>query len=386
MRVVVCCNAFLPAKQEGGPPFSTYNLCRALTQEGADVSVVTTNRDGTGHLSVATDCWSRFEELPVWYAAAGRDSYYFARSAPRALRSLGASVDVIINSGTLWTHLGLVGWRASRRTGVPSLTYPRGLLGPWALAFKKHRKRLYWRLIAKRLLRDTSVIVALTDAEKTEVEATGVKTRVEIIPNGVDVSDYARPVARRLLADVKRELVERRYLLFLGRVHPIKGVDILLRGFAEVAREVPNLDLAIAGPIDPRFEARFQRLLDSSGSRARVAIIGPVEGLMKHALLQHAHALVLPSYSEGLSMAALEALASRCPVILSRHCNLPEVALHGAGLEIDPDDGQLRDALRQLLNDDLLRAEMASNAYRLACQHFDWQVVGRRLFELCAAV
>jgi glycosyltransferase involved in cell wall biosynthesis len=386
MKVVVCSNAFLPAELEGGPPFSTYNLCRALSQEGAEVSVVATNRNGTAHLPVATDGWSGFEGLPVWYAKAGRDSYYFAPSAARALASIGASADVIINSGTLWTHLGFLAWRAGRRRGIPSITYVRGLLDPWARAYRRHRKRLYWRLLGERLLRDTAAIVALTHAEKTEVEATGVKTRVEVIPNGVDVAEHARPAERRLLVDLSRALGERRYLLFLGRVHPIKGIDILVRSFAEIAREMPDVDLAIAGPVDPRFETRFQQLLDSSGMRARVALTGPVAGRVKHALLQHAEALVLPSYSEGLSMAALEALASRCPVILSRRCNLPQVALHRAGLEIDPDEGQLRDALHRLLSDDSLRAELAENAYRLACQHFDWRVVGKRVLELCASV
>jgi glycosyltransferase involved in cell wall biosynthesis len=213
-----------------------------------------------------------------------------------------------------------------------------------------------------------------------------VPTRVEVVPNGIKVSDYASPVDRHVLADLDPTLVAQRYLLFLGRVHEKKGIDVLLRAFADLARDAPDLRLAIAGPVDERFAVRFRGLLDASGLRPRIVVPGHVEGQVKHALLQHAEVFALPSYGEGLPMAALEAMASRCPVVLSRHCNLPQVALHRAGLEVEPDDRQLRDAVRRLLADDALRAELAGNAYRLACQHFDWRVVGRRVLELCASV
>ena len=146
LRLLVFSDAFLPAHEEGGPPFSTFNLCHALCEAGAQVRVVTTDRNGNARLEVPTDQWTHYQGLPVWYARSMPGPCYPAPSAKRALGS-ASDFHCFVSSGTLWTHLGLLAWRAGRRRGVPNIVLPRGLLDPWALAHKALRKRLYWNRI-----------------------------------------------------------------------------------------------------------------------------------------------------------------------------------------------------------------------------------------------
>lgn len=386
MKLIVCCDAFLPANREGGPPFSTFNLCGSLANQGVEVGVVTTNRNGSGRLRVPTDCWTTYDGIPVWYARSLPGPYYPAPSAARALRELAPQAACLLNSGTLWTHLGYMAWRASARFGVPMVTYLRGLLDPWALAFKPGRKRVYWTLLGRRILRSSAAVVALTEHERETMEKLGVARRIEVIPNGVDVTEFANPPSRSFLVERFPALRDRRYILFLGRIHEKKGLDLVFRALSRLGRHAEHLAVVVAGPVDEAYRKRFERLLDESPLRGQVILTGQVSGAIKAALLRHAEAFTLPSYSEGLPMAVLEALASGCPVVVTRQCNLPEVSHAGAGFEIEPDADALAQALVQILSSRDLRQNMAINAVQLAHDKFDWGTVGARTLDLCRSL
>jgi len=384
LRIVVCSDAFLPATREGGPPLSTFNLCRALAEAGADVRVVTTNRDGAGRLELRTDEWVDNEGIPVWYARSLPGPYYPAPSAARALK--GMAVDCMIGSGTLWTHLGFLAWRAARRRGVPFLLYPRGLLEPWVMALKPIRKRVYWALAGKRIVRGAAVVIALSDRERGTIAALAPARRVEVIPNGVEIKDASGVPPRSSLAGWLPQLGRRPFMLFLGRIHEVKGLGPLIESLARPVLADVDFAMVFAGPVDDEYRTRFERLIVSSPARDRIVLAGEVSGLRKSALLAHAAVFVLPSFSEGLPMAALEALASGCPAIVSPDCNLPEVADAGAGLVVEPDPARLADALALVLTQDERRQAMSSRARWLARERFNWKTIGARTLSLCQEV
>ena len=115
LRILCCSTAFLPAESHGGLPYSTFNLCRALGLAGAEVRVVTTDRNGSARLEVPTDRWTAYEEIPVWYARTRPGPFLYAserrpgRSAKRCREA-----DCVLNSGTLWVHSGLMSWRYAK--------------------------------------------------------------------------------------------------------------------------------------------------------------------------------------------------------------------------------------------------------------------------------
>jgi glycosyltransferase involved in cell wall biosynthesis len=159
--------------------------------------------------------------------------------------------------------------------------------------------------------------------------------------------------------------------LFMGRLHPRKGVDVLVRAFQQAA--VPNARLVIAGP-DEGMLAALQPLLDS-----RIIVTGYLEGAERLAAYAAADVFCLPATGEGLSMAALEALAAGLPAVLSPGCNLPEVAQAGAGRVVAPQVTPLAATLREVLLDSTLRASMSAAARALVRERFTWEQVGAAL-------
>jgi glycosyltransferase involved in cell wall biosynthesis len=386
MRILVCSTGFLPADAAGGVPYSTFNLCKALVRAGADVRVLTTDRNGIQRLDVPTDCWTAHEGIPVWYAKTAPGPFLFARSAGAAVAEVVPSVDCVINSGTLWVHLGFLAWRAARRHGKPSITYLRGLLDPWAMDFKPVRKRTYWYLCGKRILDDSAAVVALHEQERERIRALGITTRIEVIPNGAAIPGDTDSLGRDLIDTRFPALSGRRYVLFLGRVHQKKGMDVLIPAISEMLAAGQAAAFVIAGPIESGYAAVFSELVRANALDGRIILTGTVGGNLKTALLRHADLFVLPAYSEGQPVAVLEALLCGCPVIITRQCNVPEVEEAKAGLIIDPDRRQLVEAMRLILQSGDLRRAMADRARTLAKEKFDWDPIGERTLALCRAL
>jgi glycosyltransferase involved in cell wall biosynthesis len=382
MRILVCSPGFMPAQSAGGPPFSTFNLCKGLRSAGADVRVVTTDWNGPTRLDVPTDCWTNYDEIPVWYARNRGGPIMYSPSGARAIAEWMPRVDCVINSGTLWFHLGFASWRAAIRHRTPSLTYVRGLLDPWAFNFKPVRKRVYWRLVGKRILRDSTVVVALTESERQAIRAQNVSTRIEVVPNGASVD--LGGASRTLLESAFPALSAHRYVLFLGRIHAKKALDVLLEAIALYRAQDSDTRFVVAGPVDLEYMRDWRQLLDRFGLNGSLVTPGPVSGALKAALFEYADVFVLPSRSEGLPVAALEALAAGCPVVITKQCNLPEVEEARAGIIVEPDATQVVSAMRALLNDEDRRRAMSENARVLAHESFDWDVIAQRIMTLCA--
>ena len=386
---ILCCSpAFLPAESHGGLPYSTYYLCKALIRAGADVRVVTTDRNGAARLNVAKDCWTSYGGVPVWYARTARGPFLYAASAPAAIAATMPQVDCVINSGTLWVHSGWLAWRYARRYRKPSLTYLRGLLDPWAFQFKGFRKQAHWRLIGRRILEDSAAIVALSEAEYQTLRALNLRTRIEVIPNGATlaVPDGDAALNRAALDARYPAIAGHRYVLFLGRIHEKKGIDVLLEAIARSRGKHPDVAFVIAGPVDPSYAARWTELVAAHRLEDALVLPGAVRGGLKAAWLTHAELFVLPSYSEGLPIAVLEALVSGVPAVVSQGCHLPEVQESGAGIVIEPNAPALVAAIDAILTNGSRRGAMAKCARRLAETTFSWDKIALRTLALCCEV
>lgn len=382
MRIAIATNALLPADKEGGPAHSSYYLAQALRSAGADLRVVTTDRNGPDRLSVPLDCWTERDGLPVFYASTRDGAWIRSPSYAEAISFAVERSDICIMSGIFWNYTGLVAANACRRFRVPYLTLPRGLLSPWALRHKGFKKRLYWALLGERIVRRSAALIALARQEVDDIRAVGVEVPTHVIPNGAFVEGMPA-IELRPNSDPAPQPT---YILFLGRVHAKKGLDILLPAFDLVARSHPDVSLVIAGTVDAGYVHDFEILLGRTEARGRIRLVGNVSGEQKARWLAQASIFALTSHSEGLPVAVLEALSSGVPVVITPGCNLPEVTSAGAGIEVAPDVQAAAAALQRLLDDARLRAEMGSNARTLAQRAFSWDSVARRVLEVCQSV
>lgn len=334
MRILHVIASLSPAA--GGPPEAVRQLVRAYPGVGATVEVVCLDEAGAPHLS----------GLPCPVHALGPGwlgRYALSTRLWRWLEANAGRFDAVVING-IWTFTGVAGRRAARRAGKPYGIFVHGALDPWfkrTYPLKHAKKLLYWPL-QYRVLRDAQAVFFTTETEE-KLAATSFKPngwRSVVVPYGINdpaeggVDEAAQAEAFYGKLPAARE---RRYLLFMGRIHEKKGCDLLMEAFAGIAAGTPELDLVVAGPDQVGLKARLERQVESLGIGRRVHWPGMLSGDPKWGALRGCEAFVLPSHQENFGIAVVEALAAGRPVLISNQVNIwPEIEADGVGL-VDED-------------------------------------------------
>ncbi len=261
--------------------------------------------------------------------------------------------------------------------GRPWVVSARGMLDSWAISHSRWKKRVVWWLFEKKHLHGAACLHALADSEAESMRALGLRNPIAVIPNGVDAGE--RPLGETGNGAGKR-------LLFLGRLHPKKNLVNLIRAWARVRDGVPaagGWTLVIAGWDDGGHEAELKRMVEESGLSAAVCFAGPLHGEEKQRMLAAVQGFVLPSLSEGLPVAVLEAWAAGLPVLKTRACNLPEGFAAGAAMETGTDEASLAASLGRFVSlggED--RSVMGRRGRELVAGKFSWNAIAGRFAEL----
>lgn len=352
----------------GGLYTSVRRLSQALTTAGHTVEVFALD-DEYGREDAAT--WlpivpRRFR--PVWPKELG-----YAPGLSRALAE--GDFDVVHQHG-IWqaTSVAVKAWR--QRTGKPVMISPRGMLDPWALGNSGWKKRLAGLLYERANILNAASLHALSASEVEAIRAYHPGGRVDLIPNGTDLPDDSAAPRPAFLPDDGRKT-----LLFIGRIHPKKGIAELLMVFSRLKNTRSDLAakwrIVIAGWDDGGHEDAVLGIIAERGLTDDVVLPGALYGAVKDAALRHADAFVLPSHSEGLPMSVLEAWAYRLPVLMTDTCNLPEGFGAGAAycISLSPEEF-LSDLEKALSADDLAARGVAGRALVSDC--FNWSEIARR--------
>ncbi len=280
----------------------------------------------------------------------------------------------------LWEQSTIEACRAADAAGKPYVLSAHGMLEPWALHNKRWKKLLYAALVERSNVREAACRFALTAAEAGDYRRFGCSGPVAIIPNGVSLPGLRD---KELFLEAYPKLRGQRLVLFLGRLHPKKGVDLLLKAWIEVAPDYRDTHLVFAGPDAEGTQAQLEAIAAAHKLEGQVTFTGMLHEQMKWSALAAAEAFTLPSHSEGLSMSVLEAMGMGLPVIITRQCNLPEVEQHGAGWTIEPATPSLVQALRELLeNSPAVNREIGAAGSRLVEQRYNWAAVARQTAEV----
>jgi glycosyltransferase involved in cell wall biosynthesis len=275
-----------------------------------------------------------------------------------------ARVDVLHLHG-LWTWTGYVSVRASRRLGVHHIVSPRGMLMTPAFRRKWWKKLPYWYTVERRCLETSLLLHATSDAERASI-ARWVRTPITVVPNGAP----RVPDPHSLSPDGGL----RDYVLFLGRLHPIKNLEALLLARPRVHRPI---QLVVAGGGEPSYVEKLRELARRN-DRLNVHFVGWVSGERKWRLLRFARALVLPSQSENFGNVVLEALAMGTPVVASRGTPWDVLQRESAGLWVDGDVSSLASALEEVGRDDWLQRREHAKAL---VRSFSWDSVADRMLS-----
>lgn len=255
----------------------------------------------------------------------------------------------IIHNHSLWMLPNLYPARAVRGTRCQLVVSPRGTLAPAALRRSRFAKRLLRSALVSPVLREANAFHATSEQEYRDIRALGLRQPVAILPNGIDAPD---------LDEVTPGRTYRRRLLFLGRIHPIKGIDDLLRAWSTLQSAFEEWELVIAGPGSDRYKAELEHLARYLRLE-RVSFIGPLYGHAKLEAFRAADLYVLPTRSENFGMTIAEALAAGTPVVTTKGAPWEELETEDAGWWIDSGVEPLTSVLREALSlmPDLLAAK-----------------------------
>jgi poly(glycerol-phosphate) alpha-glucosyltransferase len=253
------------------------------------------------------------------------------------------------------------------------------MLDPWALRNSAWKKRLAAWAYENANLRGAACIHALCDSELQAIRTYGLRNPVAVVPNGVDLPRQQVSKPTRWEADLPDGA---KVLLYLGRLHPKKGLPNLLRAWRLSARERGSSKwrLVIAGWDQGGHEAELRRLAEELCIAETVVFAGPQFGEDKAASFHRATAFVLPSFSEGLPVAVLEAWAHGLPVVMTPQCNLPEGLAAGAAVQVDPEPASIAAGLWELFRmSDAEREAMGERGRRLVEERFSWPKIAQQM-------
>ena len=307
--------------------------------------------------------------------------------APQLLPALRAARPDLLHQHGLWMYPSVACRRWATRARGPYVLSPHGMLDPWALGNSAWKKQMAGWLYEHRNVRRAACLHALCEAEACAIRAYGRRNAICVIPNGIDVpaSLDAQPPGWE-----DGGMRGAKVLLYLGRLHPKKNLLNLLRAWAAIQhgkKAARDWRLVVVGWDQNGYQAQLERAANDLSIGDTVRFPGPQFGDAKHATLCRADAFILPSLSEGLPMAVLEAWAYGLPVLMTQECNLPEGFAADAALSLGPGPASITPGLAELMEMSTSdRASMGSRGQQLVREKFAWPRIAskmRAVYEWC---
>jgi glycosyltransferase involved in cell wall biosynthesis len=370
----------------GGPSKSVVELAQALGKQGIDIDLITTNANGSTFLNVPLQTWIEKENYRIQYfPCQSWGDYKFSQSLTNWLFENIERYDMV-QTNAIFSLTNLPVYWACQKHGIPYVVIPRGMLEPWALSYKAWKKRVYYSLVERSALEKASAIQVLTSIEAQQVKQLNGKTSIFIAPNGINDRDFERLEEREIFDQAFPETRSKTSILFLGRIDPKKGLDLLAPAFSKVYQQFPETHLVIAGPDNLGFLPTVQGYFKEFGCLEAVTFTGILSGSLKSSALKAASLYVSPSYSEGFSMSVLEGMASGLPCILTTGCNFPEAEQQGIAKVVPIDAESIANAILFCLKFPEQAKAMGDRARQFILEKYTWNSIAEKLLTIYTTI
>ena len=370
----------------GGPSKSVIELAQALGKSGTSVDVVTTNANGNNVINVPLKQWIDQVTYRVQYFPyRGIGDYKLSLSISQWLFQHVQEYD-LVQTNAIFSVPNIPAYLACRRYNIPYVVIPRGMLEPWALSYKAWKKKIYYTLVEQPALQRASAIQMLASTEAKQITPLNLRPPLIISPNGVRRQDFEQLPSPNLFYRRFPNTQNKKIVLFLGRIDPKKGLDILAQAFSQIKSEFLDAHLVIAGPDNVGFLPTARQYFSNNCCLDAVTFTNMLTGELKYSALAAANYYVAPSYSEGFSISVLEAMAAGLPCIITTGCNFPEAAQANAACVVSIDADALASALRSCLSDPKSAATMGKTARQFIFNHYTWDNIASDLTEAYHAI
>ena len=314
-----------------------------------------------------------WQGLPIQLFKAG--PLLFSSEIKRALLKENSD---ILHMEALWRYpqLLMTAWKKHKK--APIVCSPHGMLDPYIINNQGWLKRLISKLFFQKSLEAVDCYHVLCQKEYEDIRAYGLKQPVAIIPNGINMPD----------PNLKFEKTDnKKHLLYLGRLHKKKGVDLLIKAVADIKNEnaalLDNWQIDLVGWDHENCKAELEKIVSENHLEDMVVFHGGLFGKDKQRMYATADGYILPSHGEGLPMTVLEAWSWKLPVIMTSECHLPEGYDAEAAIRINDNVVSVKNGLMKFFGmDDEERKAIGQRGYDLVCEKFTWDASAKKMLEV----
>ena len=365
----------------GGTSKVVSEIVQQLSSFCCDIDLVTTNANNREILDVPLHVWIKKANYRVRYFSCWhRSDLIFSVPLIKWLFKNITNYD-LVHTNTVFSPLISLAHVICKFKKVPYVVTPHGMLEPWALSYKAGKKRYYYHFLEKPLLQKANVIQTLASSEAERIQNLGFSHTVTI-PNGIHVQEYKSLPDPDIFYQQFPHTLNKTLILFLGRIDPKKGLDLLAPAFAKAHQNFPDTHLVIAGPDSTNFMPTAEKYFRDADCRDAVTFTGMLKGDLKLAALAAASLYVAPSYSEGFSMSVLEGMASGLPCIITTGCNFPEAAAADVAHVVNIDVESIANALIDCLQNPQQAKQMGINARQFIFDNYTWDIAAQKLVKV----
>ncbi|OUL29864.1 glycosyltransferase [Nostoc sp. T09] len=370
----------------GGPSKCIVELAEAIASLGVSIDIVTTNANGSKTLDVPLHIWItekyyRVQYFPYWDLL----DYKFTWSLTRWLFQHVSDYN-LVHTNAIFSYPALPTYWACQLYRIPYIVTPHGMLEPWALAYKSWKKKFYFAVLEKPGLRNASAIQMLASTEAERIKNLQLTTPLVIVPNGIYGKDFEDILSPELFHEKFPDTKNKKLIIFLGRIDPKKGLDLLATAFAKVHKQFPETHLIVAGPDNIGFLPTVKSYFMEADCINAVSFTGMLTGSMKYAALAAASIYVAPSYSEGFSISVLEGMATGLPCVITTECNFPEAAAAKAAHVVDTNYDAIADSLIHCLTNPEQAKIMGDRARQLIFEKYIWEHIAAKMISVYTAI
>jgi glycosyltransferase involved in cell wall biosynthesis len=374
MKILQVTNSFKYAWDSGGVARGTYEMSKCLAQRGHTITVFTTDRGLPEDASIA-------KNLPVLME--GMEVYYF-KNASKYLADHGLAIplpafqavrDQLARYDIIHLHeyrriINPVIHHYAMKLDIPYIVQPHGSLTK--IMAKPILTEMFDSFWGKVLLKDASKILVLTEMEAEQCNSMGInENKIEIVPNGVHLAEYDNLPPKGSFKSKWHIPEGQKVILFLARIHKIKGPDLLAKAFAKISKDTNTLRLVFAGP-DGGYLSSLKSLVSELGIEEKVLFTGPLYGRDKLEAYVDADVYVLPSIYETFPNSVLEACACGIPVIVTDRCGMANIIDGQAGIAVPYDENALGKAMLDILDNIEKQRQYGEMAKAIVSEKYKW--------------
>ncbi|MBN1914261.1 MAG: glycosyltransferase [Candidatus Omnitrophica bacterium] len=368
----------------GGPAQAVVQACRELKKQGVSVTIATT------FLKDSSEAWEIGNSSGVEVIGFKRnihttfiEQFAFSFGLKKWLKGHIRDFD-LVHIHYLFTFSSTIAGFYCHRYKVPYVLSTDGMLSPFCLKQSAFKKKVYFSLFERNNLKNAAAIQFTSEQEMLSAQVSGMSNKYHVIPNGLKLKQFSGIDAQKGLFRMEYPACAgKKIVLFMGRIHPIKGLDILIPALKQVFSRRKDFIFVLAGSGNKDYERRIRRLLTDAGLAGISILTGFADERLKTKLLADSDIFVLSSYHENFGMAAAEALSCAMPVVISNKVDIHKlVEQYSCGIVTEMDPLKLSLALERLLSDDQLRYDMGTRGIQLVRENFDIGVIAKRMVQL----